>query len=99
MKLKSGKRILILTMLGYTLLNYACATLYPYIVPPLNQRILRLDPSAPRLLFHYQLASKCGLFKLRTCYTDKIDYYDLTDPKQRQALIDIGFVMMPRPGL
>lgn len=72
---------------------------YNYIVPPLNQRELRISKDKPSLLFNYFTPRKCGVFKLLTCWDHHVDEYDLTDPKIRQNLIDIGFIAKVRDGL
>jgi hypothetical protein len=50
----------------------------------------------PSLFYHYKEPYDCGAFGAFTCYRDKVDEYDLTDPRVRKHLIDIGFVAKRR---
>jgi hypothetical protein len=69
---------------------------FQYIVPPLKDRVLRIAMEKPSLFYHYKEPYDCGAFGAFTCYRDKVDEYDLTDPRVRKHLIDIGFVAKRR---
>jgi hypothetical protein len=84
------------TMPGFILFGCASMASLTYIVPPLKDRTLRISIDKPALIYHYRVPYDCGVLGMLTCYHDKTDEYDLTDPAVRKHLIEVGFVVKRR---
>lgn len=73
----------------------ACASLAesPYENPPaLENRTLRISAGLAGLEYQWRVCTKTGLFGRCKEWGKKTEFYDLTDPKTREKLINMGFV-------
>ena len=63
------------------------------LIPRLEQRTLRISRKIPGMEYKYCVKYK---FLSSKCKEWKIDYYDLTDEKIKDKLINMGFVLKVR---
>ena len=80
-------------MLFSTTLLLSCASLAKPLIPRLEQRTLRISKKIPGMEYKYCVKYK---FLSSKCKEWKIDYYDLTDEKIKNKLINMGFVLKVR---
>lgn len=79
---------LTMLLLIISLSNSACSS--QQLIPSLENRTLYIDPYLPGVHYEYEVCVKKFLFVCTKKEWVK-DYYDFTDPKVRQQLIDMGF--------
>lgn len=82
-------------MLFLTISSSSCATLQQDLPPKLELRTLRLSTKVPGFEYQYEVCTKYFL-GVCTRHNIQVDYYDLSDPKVRDQLINMGFVAMVR---
>lgn len=79
--------------LAVSIIGPACASLD--VVPELSMRTLRISKDIAGFEYRYK---DCIKHFLGMCSKSemKVDYYDLNDPKTKQKLMDMGFVLEVR---
>lgn len=82
-------------MLLWIASSSSCASSAEASLPRLELRTLRLRKDRPALEYAWRECAKKGLFGCSQ-WVQKTEVYDLTDPKIRAQLVDMGFVMKVR---